>query len=484
MGDSPVSGQSRGDAREASRGWLSSDVRESCTRWMVLVAALALTTAAPRASASPVEPGNPKAVTKATAQPPAPKKAAAAKAPRKKAPSANPSMAGQAPPDPANAKVEGAAPGPTEPSATGSRGRAHGTTAKAGTEKPTSKPKNAAGDRSKAAAAPADKPVVAKPPAKIRVPADAGAKAPQPGTDKPVVAKPPAEDKVPADTDAKALRATPDQPVVAKPAAESPPAAPTAGKVPSRRSSASGATPAKAPAKSKSKPKAKRPRPAPTAAESGAQTQIPTDPAAPASEQVTSGGPQVPPPPGPAAGAVSTVVPVTRETSAVQPPPAAGPDEGPRQRLVEEARALLEARKRFRDCSSFILGVYRAAGVTVAPVALPAGRSMSESLFRAASPVVAPRPGDIAVFHDTYDRNRDGKRNDRYTHVSLVESVDGEVVTFIHRGSKGVARHRMNLSAPDDAGTNDALRMGTGKNLAGQLFAGFGDLLGPPSAPP
>lgn len=152
--------------------------------------------------------------------------------------------------------------------------------------------------------------------------------------------------------------------------------------------------------------------------------------------------------------------------------------EAARAKLVEEARAILDGRKRFRDCSSFILGVYRAAEVPVRTVALPAGRSMSESLYRASTNVAIARPGDIAVFHNTYDRNRDGKRNDRYTHVSLVESIDGDVITFIHRGSKGVARHRMNLSAPNDPKTNDALRMGgSGKVLAGQLFVGFGDLV-------
>lgn len=164
---------------------------------------------------------------------------------------------------------------------------------------------------------------------------------------------------------------------------------------------------------------------------------------------------------------------------------ATGPDAMARERLVSEARAILEGRKRFRDCSSFILGVYRAAGVPVTPVALPAGRSMSEGLYKASTQVLVPRPGDIAVFHNTYDRNRDGKRNDRYTHVSLVESVDGDVVTFIHRGGRGVARHRMNLSAPSDRATNDALRAGgVGRVLSGQLFAGYGDLLSEGPAKP
>jgi hypothetical protein len=58
-------------------------------------------------------------------------------------------------------------------------------------------------------------------------------------------------------------------------------------------------------------------------------------------------------------------------------------------------------------------------------------------------------PGDLVFFRETYDRNRDGKRNDGLTHVGIVEQVgaDGTVV-FIHRGMKGVSRSRFNLRRP------------------------------------
>lgn len=156
-------------------------------------------------------------------------------------------------------------------------------------------------------------------------------------------------------------------------------------------------------------------------------------------------------------------------------------DDARRERIVAAAVRLLETRTRFRDCSSFVQRVFRLAGETVTPVPLPAGRSLSESMFRASRAVETPRPGDIAVFHNTYDANRDGKRNDRFTHISVVEAVEGDVVTLIHRGGRGLARHRMNLAAPDDEATNDPLRRrprgSTMQVLAGQLFAGYGDLL-------
>ncbi|WP_224248646.1 CHAP domain-containing protein [Hyalangium gracile] len=95
-----------------------------------------------------------------------------------------------------------------------------------------------------------------------------------------------------------------------------------------------------------------------------------------------------------------------------------------------------------------------------------------------------PRPGDIAFFRETYDRNRDGRRNDGLTHVGIVERVepDGQII-LVHRGSKGVARTRMNLKHPTvhrqkrgGAVVNDYLRAASRKQRAyvtGELFAGF-----------
>lgn len=86
-----------------------------------------------------------------------------------------------------------------------------------------------------------------------------------------------------------------------------------------------------------------------------------------------------------------------------------------------------------------------------------------------------PRPGDLVFFRETYDRNRDGRRNDGLTHIAVVESVapDG-TVTFVHRGGKGVSRSRMNLKAPRDKKRNDYLRSAdrrTRAYLTGELFA-------------
>lgn len=164
--------------------------------------------------------------------------------------------------------------------------------------------------------------------------------------------------------------------------------------------------------------------------------------------------------------------------SAVAPPAAAAPS--PRAGAVAAARTHL-GRPFAEDCSGFVLAAWRAAGV--AP-RLAAARSRSESLYRASVRVEAPRPGDLAFFHHTWDRNRDGRANDPFSHVALVEEVRGSAVILLHRGSRGVERVRMDLSRPSDRRANDpvrALRRGEDRSLrvlAGELFAGYGTLPG------
>lgn len=154
--------------------------------------------------------------------------------------------------------------------------------------------------------------------------------------------------------------------------------------------------------------------------------------------------------------------------------------DGPRPRALAFARRHL-GRPWADDCSGFVLAAWREAGLRPR---LSAARSRSESLKRASRPVDSPRPGDLAFFHHTYDRDRDGRANDPYTHVALVEAVDGDAVTLLHRGSRGIERVRMDLTRPSDPAANDpvrARRRGEPRALrvlAGELFAGFGALPG------
>ena len=87
-------------------------------------------------------------------------------------------------------------------------------------------------------------------------------------------------------------------------------------------------------------------------------------------------------------------------------------------------------------------------------------------------------------WHDTYDRNRNGRADDRFTHVGIVEYVVDGTVVFLHRGSKGVARGAMTPERPDERSASGVALNSTlrAKNprldgvpvLAGALFAAYG----------
>ncbi len=141
------------------------------------------------------------------------------------------------------------------------------------------------------------------------------------------------------------------------------------------------------------------------------------------------------------------------------------------------------------DCSGLVRLAYLRGGIDLVSHGFLAGENAVSAIYRRAEARGAvhqdnPRPGDLVFFRETYDRNRDGRRNDGLTHVAVVERVEADgVLTFIHRGMKGIARSRMNLAFPAThrAGTtgavlNDYLRpaaRGQRAWLTGELFAGF-----------
>ncbi len=152
-----------------------------------------------------------------------------------------------------------------------------------------------------------------------------------------------------------------------------------------------------------------------------------------------------------------------------------------RQRLVVAARHHLGQAWR-GDCSNFVERVYREVGLALTP--LPA-HSASEGLWRASRPVAQPHPGDLAFFHDTFDRRGDGWGKHLFTHVALVEAVDGPRVTLIHRSSRGIERLALNLSRRHDPAENGWLRKRRAGDppgrwlLSGELFAAYGTAVPP-----
>jgi len=146
--------------------------------------------------------------------------------------------------------------------------------------------------------------------------------------------------------------------------------------------------------------------------------------------------------------------------------------------LEKKPRLTMEA------CNGLVLDILSDAGITMkgrVDSLWAQSRSQGWTHHRK-----TPRAGDLVFWHRTYDRNRNGKVDDQFTHIGVVISVDAQQTALIvHRGSKGIRPLRMNLHHPDtykqgDHVYNDFLAAsGYGRKderLSGQLFAGFATL--------
>ncbi len=157
--------------------------------------------------------------------------------------------------------------------------------------------------------------------------------------------------------------------------------------------------------------------------------------------------------------------------------------------LVSAARYYLDHKPRgFRDdCSGYVCAVYDRDGQALE------GNTASfwelSKQLRATHKRKRPQPGDLAFFDNTYDRDGNGRRDDKLTHVAIVLEVysDG-TIELAHGGtSKGRTTMRMNLYRPDEHADTDGRVLNSflrsrnadddgGKRLSGELFRGFATL--------
>lgn len=157
--------------------------------------------------------------------------------------------------------------------------------------------------------------------------------------------------------------------------------------------------------------------------------------------------------------------------------------------LVGKSRVVQNGRTYPNDCTGLVRAVFDRHGVRVSnPGDAQTGDNGVTAMYRYIDRTGDvrkrnPRPGDLVFFKNTYDRNRDGRTNDGLTHVGIVEGTVGNdgTVLVIHRTSKGVVRHRMNLKHPGDSRNaatgevlNDVLRGGAKARLTGELFVYYG----------
>ena len=102
-----------------------------------------------------------------------------------------------------------------------------------------------------------------------------------------------------------------------------------------------------------------------------------------------------------------------------------------------------------------------------------------------------PAVGDLVFFHNTFDRNGDGRANDWYTHVGLVEAVDEQGnIDILSYMDERVSRTHLNLEQPNQARSDEGDVINTSMRqrmdsdpaytqyLSSELFAGFANLLG------
>ncbi len=164
--------------------------------------------------------------------------------------------------------------------------------------------------------------------------------------------------------------------------------------------------------------------------------------------------------------------------------------EGAVRSVIESATSLLGAdRIRHRgksyrsDCSGFVTATYAGTSVELLRPGVR-GASATEMMFQTLKergqlrPDSRLRPGDLLFFHNTWDRNKNGLRDDPFSHVGIVHTVDSDGTTsFFHYASGRVKRAVMNLRHPQEARNpdsgktwNSAIRRGRGRVLAGQLF--------------
>ena len=154
--------------------------------------------------------------------------------------------------------------------------------------------------------------------------------------------------------------------------------------------------------------------------------------------------------------------------------------------------SLLVDGERYRyDCSGFVMAAHMSANVKLS--------GSSSHLYEMAQSAhvihrkTRPYLGDVVFFDNTFDRNKNGRRDDLITHVAVVTAVDANgTIEMVHLGGSGIKKLYMNLRSPDVHKNKDGvllnsfLRVRTknddGPRLSGQLWKAFGSLWAVPSS--
>lgn len=94
------------------------------------------------------------------------------------------------------------------------------------------------------------------------------------------------------------------------------------------------------------------------------------------------------------------------------------------------------------------------------------------------------RPGDLVFFHNVVDVNRDGRNNDWYSHVAVVEGVTNGVYTVQGYAFGSLQKHQLRLAKDEPTDASSRLREPSAQDppftqyYTSELFAGFCSILG------
>jgi len=182
--------------------------------------------------------------------------------------------------------------------------------------------------------------------------------------------------------------------------------------------------------------------------------------------------------------------------------------EAKREKLVEYALKFnghirVKKNKKFRnDCSGFVRSVYDNFDIELYNTSkVKKGKKWlngteiiynfvkdNGKVFKKGKPNV----GDIIFFDNTTDRNRDGRVNDKFTHIAIIVKVNKNgTIHYIHKSNRGINIQKLNLRHSNKAyikhgkkkiKVNSYLRKRRKNDkrntpyLSSQLFRSFGSL--------
>ncbi len=151
--------------------------------------------------------------------------------------------------------------------------------------------------------------------------------------------------------------------------------------------------------------------------------------------------------------------------------------------FIGHGRIVVDGERQRYDCSGMVCAAHRKADRPLQGSSrMLFDMAKSEGVYHRRK---RPSSGDVAFFDNTYDRNKNGRRDDDLSHVAIVETVDGDgTITLVHLGGKGIKRIKMNLKRPHDRvdengkTLNHVIRRGRdgGPVLTGELARGFASL--------